>query len=63
MAGQFKKGDVVVLRSGGPAMTVTGQGQGGYDNSVTWFDDNDIQHFSEFDDDVLEEVEMEDDEE
>lgn len=60
MANKFKKGDVVVLKSGGPKMTVTGFWQGFYDKmpsddryNTVWFKENDPQH-SDFHEDVLE---------
>jgi uncharacterized protein YodC (DUF2158 family) len=44
MAKQHKQGDVVVLKSGGPQMTVTGIESNGR-VKVTWFDDkNQLQH-------------------
>jgi uncharacterized protein YodC (DUF2158 family) len=59
MAKQFSKGDVVVLKSGGPAMTITGGGKD-CDHAVTWFDEEDKQQFSQFDDEVLESIDDED---
>jgi uncharacterized protein YodC (DUF2158 family) len=35
---QFKKGDVVKLASGGPKMTVTGEGAYGTGVACEWFD-------------------------
>lgn len=58
MAKKFNKGDVVVLKSGGPAMTIAGNGKD-LDHAVTWFDDEDKQQFSQFDDELLEAVDDE----
>ena len=35
---QFKKGDVVSLKSGGPPMTVTGEHAHGFGLNCVWFD-------------------------
>ena len=58
MAEKFKKGDVVNLKSGGPAMTITGKGRN-CDHYVTWFNDDDELQYGEFDDEVLESCEFE----
>lgn len=57
MAEQFKKGDIVSLKSGGPAMTILGPSEN-FANGwvVTWFDDppyKGLPNTWEFDEDVL----------
>jgi uncharacterized protein YodC (DUF2158 family) len=58
MAHDFKKGDLVRLKSGGPRMTVAGLGEGAIDGqrlvSCTWFDQRNNPHSQAFDPDVLE---------
>jgi uncharacterized protein YodC (DUF2158 family) len=47
----FKTGDVVKLKSGGPAMTVTGQGSDGNGNprtNCTWFGGDDTERNGAF---------------
>ena len=55
MAGIFKKGDVVKLNSGGPKMTIVGDGED-CDYEVVWFDKNDVDQTAEFDEELLESV-------
>jgi uncharacterized protein YodC (DUF2158 family) len=39
----FKPGDVVVLKSGGPKMTVEGSGSSGREVTCVWFAEEDVQ--------------------
>lgn len=53
----FKIGDVVKLKSGGPAMTVTGEGRdakGKPRTGCTWFNKDDIEQNGVFAQDALE---------
>jgi uncharacterized protein YodC (DUF2158 family) len=58
MSHGFKKGDVVLLKSGGPRMTVAELAQGALDGqplvSCTWFDERNHPHSQAFDPDILE---------
>jgi uncharacterized protein YodC (DUF2158 family) len=58
MTHDFKKGDVVRLKSGGPRMTVAELGEGAIHGqslvSCTWFDERNNPHSQAFDPDVLE---------
>lgn len=58
MASKFEKGDVVLLKSGGPAMTVSRINDGSDDPTYecTWFD-NDTLRREEFDEDLLKKYE------
>jgi len=53
----FKTGDVVKLKSGGPAMTVVGEGNGADGHmrtNCTWFDNDDREQNGAFPPDALE---------
>ncbi|MFV0571154.1 MAG: DUF2158 domain-containing protein [Xanthomarina gelatinilytica] len=52
---EFKKGDLVRLKSGGPVMTVYEVLRGNV--SCTWFDKNDEQQYSKFSNETIEKVE------
>jgi uncharacterized protein YodC (DUF2158 family) len=59
MANDFKPGDVVQLKSGGPNMTVTQVGTNGFGNPtvwVTWFGEKNKQENSTFTPEALEPV-------
>jgi uncharacterized protein YodC (DUF2158 family) len=44
MTEQFKLGDTVRLRSGGPVMTINEKAQGGAGPVCVWFADDDVKH-------------------
>lgn len=56
---EFKPGDVVHLKSGGPTMTVTRMEDeyGTMKVSCTWFDDKGEQKFSSFEPEIIELIE------
>jgi len=52
---EFKNGDIVKLKSGGPKMTVYQVLRGNVD--CTWFDENNNQQYSKFGNETIEKVE------
>ena len=52
---EFKNGDLLRLKSGGPIMTVYQVLRGNVD--CTWFDKNNVQHYSKFGNETIEKVE------
>jgi len=51
---KFKKGDKVVLKTGGPTMVIAGTSGRGFDNLVNWFDSSHELKTGDFDDEILE---------
>ena len=48
----FKKGDVVQLKSGGPKMTIAGQASSGHGWICTWFENGEVKTYV-FDEEAL----------
>ena len=57
----FEIGDIVVLKSGGPYMTVSAVDLTTQLLECIWFDEDELKHVDDFPKDVLESVEFEDD--
>jgi uncharacterized protein YodC (DUF2158 family) len=54
--GQFRAGDVVMLKSGGPQMVVSAVSKGGETVDCVWFDKDQNRQYEEFQGSVLEHV-------